>query len=147
MCWTHVRRRFYEIAAAGPVPRAEEALHRIARLYEIEADIRGRDAGARKVARQCLSRPVIVAFETWLRSQLVAVSGKSPAAEAIRPLALTRKNALFAGSDAGAQHWACLASLIETCKLNGVDPLAYLSDILSRLAQGHPVNRLVELLP
>ena len=65
----------------------------------------------------------------------------------IRPQALTRKNALFAGSDGGAQHWACLASLIETSKLNAVDPLAYLTDVLARLAQGHPVNRVAELLP
>lgn len=65
----------------------------------------------------------------------------------IRPQALTRKNALFAGSDGGARHWACLASLIETAKLNGIDPLAYLSDILTRLAQGHPINRIAELLP
>jgi hypothetical protein len=61
--------------------------------------------------------------------------------------ALTRKNALFAGSDGGAQHWACLASLIETAKLNGVDPLAYLTDGLALLARGYPINRVAELLP
>ena len=66
---------------------------------------------------------------------------------AIRPLALNRKNALFAGSDGGGEHWAIHASLIETCKLNGVDPEAYLADIFARLVEGHPINRLDELLP
>jgi hypothetical protein len=65
----------------------------------------------------------------------------------IRPLALNRKNALFAGSDGGGEHWAILASLIETCKLNGVDPQAYLADVFARLAADHPVNRLDEMLP
>lgn len=177
LCWAHARRRFYEIAATGPAPIADEALRQIAHLYEIEADIRGRDAETRKAARQSRSRPVVAAFETWLRAQLACVSGKSPTAEAIRyalshwaglirflddgridldnnaverairPLALTRKNALFAGSDGGAQHWACHASLIETCKLNGVDPLAYFTGVLARLAQDHPVNQIDKLLP
>jgi transposase len=66
---------------------------------------------------------------------------------AIRPIALNRKNALFAGSDGGGEHWAILASLIETCKLNGVDPQAYLAYILARIAIGHPINRLDGLLP
>jgi hypothetical protein len=66
---------------------------------------------------------------------------------AIRPLTLNRKNALFAGSDGGAEHWAILASLIEACKLNGLDPQAYLADVFARLIGGHPVNRIDELLP
>jgi transposase len=65
----------------------------------------------------------------------------------IRPLALNRKNALFAGSDGGGEHWAILASLIETCKLNSVDPQAYLTDVFAHLVEGHPINRLDELLP
>lgn len=65
----------------------------------------------------------------------------------IRPLALTRKNALFAGSDAGAEHWAVLASLIETCKLIGVEPQAYLADVITRIVNSHPNSRLNELLP
>jgi hypothetical protein len=64
----------------------------------------------------------------------------------IRPMALTRKNALFAGSDGGGQHWAVIASLVETCKLNGVEPHAYLSDVLTRIAEGHSNRRLDELL-
>jgi transposase len=120
---------------------------------------------------------LIEAFEPWLRAQLASVSAKSETAEAIRyllthwtgltrflddgrieldtnavertirPQALTRKNALFAGSDGGARHWACLASLIHTCKLNDINPQAYLDDVLTRIAAGHPVNRLDELLP
>jgi transposase len=177
LCWAHARRKFYEIAAAGPAPIAEDALRRIAALYKIAAEIRGSLPEARVAARQERSKPIIDAFDPWLRANLERVSGKSPTAKAIRyalshwagltgflddgrveldanaverairPQALTRKNALFAGSDGGARHWACLASLIETAKLNGVDPLAYLGDILARLAQGHPINRIAELLP
>src|SRR5207247_1592503 len=66
---------------------------------------------------------------------------------AIRPIALGRKNHLFAGSDGGADHWAILASLIETCKRNGVDPQVYLADVLSRIVDRHPINRIDELLP
>src|SRR4051812_49177667 len=66
---------------------------------------------------------------------------------AIRPIALNRKNALFAGSDGGADHWATVASLIETCKLNDVDPLAYLTDVLTRIVNGHPNSDIDKLLP
>jgi transposase len=177
LCWAHTRRKFYEIAAAGPAPIAEEALRRIAALYKIEAEIRGSAPDIRAAARQERSKPIIEAFEPWLRANLERVSGKSPIAKAIRyalshwaglirfiddgrveldtnaverairPQALTRKNALFAGSDGGAQHWACLASLIETAKLNAVDPLAYLTVVLDALAASHPINRIAELLP
>jgi transposase len=68
-------------------------------------------------------------------------------ARSLRPLTLNRKNALFAGSDGGGEHWAILASLIETCKLNAVDPEAYLADVFTRLVEGHPANRLDEMLP
>jgi hypothetical protein len=176
-CWSHVRRRFYEIAAAGPAPIAGEALTRINALYAIEAVIRGRAAEERQRARQEQSRPIVQALRPWLEAQLRVVSGKSAIAGAvryalarwdglgrflddgrleidsntversIRPLALNRKNALFAGSDGGGEHWAILASLIETCKLNAVDPQAYLTDVFTRLADGHPINRLDELLP
>jgi transposase len=66
---------------------------------------------------------------------------------AIRPIALNRKNALFAGSDGGAEHWAIIASLIETCKLNGVDPYTYLAATITKIVNGHPNARLDELLP
>jgi transposase len=177
LCWAHARRKFVEIAKAGPAPIAEEALCRIAELYAIEANIRGASPEARVAARAERSKPILDAFEAWLRVQLERVSGKTPTAaairyalkhwagltrfladgriemdtnaveRAIRPQALTRKNALFAGSDGGARHWAVLASLIETAKLNGVEPLAYLTAILEALAAGHPISRVGELLP
>jgi transposase len=176
-CWSHVRRKFYEFATPGPAPIASEALARIAELYRIESDIRGRSAEERRTIRQERSRPLVEALEAWLRDKLQLVSQKSTLAEAIRyalsrwqglalflddgrieidsnvversirPLALTRKNALFAGSDAGAEHWAVIASLVETCKLNDVEPYHYLTDVITRIVEGHPQSRLDELLP
>lgn len=176
-CWSHVRRRFYELAAAGPAPIASEALERIAKLYAIESGIRGRDADARRVVRQEKIRPLVDDLESWLRAKLELISQKTKLAEAIRyalsrwagltrfiddgrieidsniversirPIALNRKNALFAGSDGGGEHWAIIASLIETCKLNGVDPLGYLTDVITRIADGHPNSGIDELLP
>ena len=176
-CWAHVRRRFYELAAAGPAPIANEALDRIKALYAIEAEIRGQDPEARLAARQERSSPVVEDLEPWLRAKLEIISQKTKLAEAIRyalsrwqgltlflddgrveidnntversirPLALTRKNALFAGSDGGAEHWATLASLIETAKLNDVDPQAYINDVMTRIVGGHPQSRIDELMP
>jgi transposase len=176
-CWAHVRRRFYELAAAGPAPIASEALERIAKLYAIESTIRGRSAEERREIRQQKIKPIIDELESWLRGKLELISQKTKLAEAIRyalsrwaglirfigdgrieidsniversirPIALNRKNALFAGSDGGGEHWAIIASLIETCKLNGIDPQHYLSDAISRIANGHPNSRLGELLP
>ena len=176
-CWSHVRRRFYELAAAGPAPIAGEALERIARLYAIEKDIRGRSAGERVRVRQHKSRPIVDELEPWLREKLALISQKTKLAEAIRyalsrwkglirfiddgrieidsnvversirPIALNRKNALFAGSDRGAEHWAVIASLIETCKLGGIEPHAYLTDTITKIANGHPNNQIDDLLP
>jgi hypothetical protein len=176
-CWSHVRRRFYELAAVGPAPIATEALERITQLYAVEEDIRGRSADERRAVRQSRSRPIIDDLEPWLRAKLALISQKTKLAEAIRyalsrwegltrflndgrieidsntversirPIALNRKNALFAGSDGGAEHWAVVASLIETCKLNGVDPLGYIADVLTRIVSGHPNSQIDELLP
>jgi hypothetical protein len=176
-CWAHWRRRFYEIAKAGPAPIAQEALARIAALYVIEKRILGRSAAEREVVRQAESKPLIDALKGWLESELSRVSGKSVIAGAIRyglkhwdglvrfvtdgriemdtnaveramrPVALTRKNALFAGCDQGAANWACIASLIETCKLNGVDPEAYLTDVLIKLINLWPASHINELMP
>jgi transposase len=176
-CWAHVRRRFYELAAAGAAPIASEALTRIAELYRIENEIRGMSAADRCRIRQQKSRPILEALEPWLRTKLGLISQKSKLAEAIRyalsrwdgltqfvedgrieidsnvverairPLALTRKNALFAGSDRGGEHWAIIASLVETCKLCGVDPQAYLADVLSRIVTGHLNTHIDDLLP
>jgi transposase len=176
-CWSHVRRRFYELATAGPAPIASEALERIAGLYAIEQDIRGCGAEERRAIRQERSRRIIDDLEPWLRTKLALISQKSKLAEAIRyalsrwqgltrflddgrieidsnvversirPIALNRKNALFAGSDGGGEHWAVIASLIETCKLNGVDPHAYLTDVITKIVNDHPNSQIDELLP
>lgn len=176
-CWAHVRRRFYELAAAGPAPIATEALARIGALYAVEAEIRGQDPVRRRAARDAQSRPILAALEPWLRARLETISKKSKLAEAIRyalarwegltrflddgrieldsnvverairPLTLGRKNHLFAGSDRGAEHWAVLASLIATCKLNAVDPQAYLADVVGRIVAGHPQSEIDQLLP
>jgi transposase len=176
-CWAHVRRPFYELAVAGPAPLAGEMLERIKALYVIEADLRGLSAEARAEGRRARSRPLLEAMETWLRATLQTISQKLKLAEAIRytlarwqgltrfvddgtieidsntversirPIILTRKNALFAGCDSGTEHWAVIASLIETCKLNAIDPEAYLGQTITRIVQGHPQSRIDELLP
>ena len=176
-CWSHTRRRFYEVAQATNAPIAIEALRRIAELYAVEADVRGQSPGHRLAARYNRSKPIVDAMRLWFEAQLPLVPGRSTLAEAIRyalarwealtrflhdgrieldtnpverairPVALGRKNHLFAGSDGGGHRWAVLCSLIETCKLNDVEPYAYLHDVLTRMLDGHPVNRLDELLP
>lgn len=176
-CWSHVRRRFYELAAAGPAPIASEALERIAGLYAIEAEIRGRSADERCAVRHEKSRPIVDELEPWLRARLGLISQKTKLAEAIRyalsrwegltrfiadgrieidsnvverairPIALNRKNALFAGSDGGGEHWAVIASLIETCKLIGTEPHAYLADVITKIVNGHPNSQIDDLLP
>jgi transposase len=176
-CWSHWRRRFYEIAKAGSAPIAEQTLRRIAELYKIEAQIRGRSAAERRAVRQAESKKLVADLKAWLQTQLARASAKSAIAVAIRyglnhweglesflddgrieidsntversmrPIALNRKNALFAGHDAGAENWACLASLIETCKLNGVDPQPYLTDVLTKLVNLWPSARIDELMP
>jgi transposase len=176
-CWSHVRRGFYELATPGPSPTASEALRLIAELYAVEKEIRGRSADERRLVRQQKSRPLVDALEPWLRAKLALISQKSKLAVAIRyalsrwegltlfiddggieldnniversirPIALTRKNALFAGSDGGAEHWATIASLIETCKINDVNPLEYLTDVLTRIVNGHPNSDIDQLLP
>ena len=152
-------------------------LTRIAALYRIEGEIAGLSAEVRHQAREERSRPLLAALERFLGDKLALLSQKSTLAMAIRyatsrwagltlyvedgrvemdsntversirPLALTRKNALFAGSDRGGSHWAVIASLVETCKLNGVDPQSYLCDVISRIVGGHPQSLLDELLP
>jgi hypothetical protein len=174
----HARRKFYDIHVATKSPLAAEALHRIAALYEIEADIRGQAADQRRQARQRLSRPLVEAMHRWLIEQLGRISGRSALAQAIRyalnhwkglilflddgrleldtntveramrPVALGRKNALFAGADSGGHHWAIIATLIQTAKLNNIDPLAWLTDVLERIVSGQTKrNQLYTLLP
>lgn len=146
-------------------------------LYRIEKDLHDLSADQRRAARKDRSNPVIEAFELWLAQNRARVSTKSPTGEApkyiakywdglglflddghieldnnsvertIRPIALNRINALFAGHDAGAQSWAVIASLIETCKLNGIEPHCYLSGVLTAVAGGHKQTDINRLLP
>ena len=175
-CWAHTRRKFYDIHEATQSPLAAEALRRIAALYAIEAEIRGKPADERRQVRQQRSRPLVEAMHTWLNQQLERVSGRSASAQAIRyalnhwsglilflddgrleldtntverairPVTLTRKNALFAGADSGGRHWAIIASLLQTARLNDVDPLAWLTDVLERIVSGRTRQHELETL-
>ena len=175
-CWAHVRRKFFDIHAASGAPLAHEALERIRRLYAIEEEARGRPPGQRVDIRRKHAQPELEAMKAWLQAVLRKVSGKSEMANAIRyalarwealvryvddgrleidnnaaeralrAVALGRKNYLFAGADAGGERAAALYSLIETAKLNDLDPEAYLRDVLARIAD-HPIKRIDELLP
>jgi transposase len=176
-CWAHVRRRFYELAVGGLSPIASEALARVASLYAVESDIRCKAADERRAVRQQRSVPILAELEPWLRAKLALISQKTKLAEAIRytlshwkglihftddgrieidsntversirPLTLNRKNALFAGSDGGGEHWAIIASLVETCKLNAIDPQLYLADVITKIVNGHANKQIDELLP
>ncbi len=176
-CWAHARRKFYEFHQATGSPIAAEALRRIAKLYAVERRVRGQTAKARRLARQEISLPLTDAMKPWLEAQLGRVPPKgglaeairyslvrwpalcrflddgrieldtNPVERAIRPVALGRKNHLFAGSDGGAERWATVSSLITTAKLNDVEPFAYLRDVLQRMVNGHKMNRLDDLLP
>jgi transposase len=175
-CWAHVRRKFYELMEANKSPIATEAVARIAALYAIEKEIRGRAPDERRQARQARSRPLLDAMHGWLEASLAKLSKKSDtsaairyalalwgalarfcddgrieidnnaAERALRCVAVGRKNYLFAGSDRGGERAATFYSLIGTAKLNGLDPEAYLRELLTRIAD-HPVNRIAELLP
>lgn len=174
-CWAHVRRKFFELADSSPV--ATEVLHRIASLYAIEDEVRGSPAEHRQAMRDERSRPTVEDLRQYLEARNRQLSSKSRLAEAIRyaltrwdglsrflddgridldsntversirPLALNRKNALFAGSDDGGDNWAVIATLIENCKLSGLNPHTWLTETLTRLANGHPATRIGELMP
>jgi len=175
-CWAHVRRKFFDVHAANGSPIANEALDRIGALYGIEADIRGKPPDERQRSREEKSLPLLAGLKAWLETTLPKLSGKSDLAAAmryalnrwdalirythdgrieidnnaaersIRGIALGRKNYLFAGSDTGGDRAAAIYSLIETAKLNGLDPEAYLRNVLTRIAD-HKINRVAELLP
>ena len=176
-CWAHARRKLIEITRSGPAPIAEEGLSLIRDLYAIEAEIRGRDPDVRLAIRQERSAPILDRLDDWLSLRRARASAKSPLGEAlayiakyrdglgrfltdgrveidsntvertIRPIALNRKNALFAGHDAGAENWAVIASLIETYKMNAVDPYAWLASPLAAIVNGHKQGQIEQLLP
>jgi len=176
-CWAHARRKFYDLHQSTGSPIAAEALRRIAEFYAIETTIRSQTAETRQGVRQAQSLPLVKAMKVWLETELKRIPPRSGLADAIRyaltrwsalglllddgrieldtntverairPIALGRKNHLFAGSDGGATRWAIVASLLATAKLNDVEPFAYLKDVLERLSNGHPMSRLDDLLP
>ncbi len=175
-CWSHVRRKFYDVHHATASPIALGALERIAALFAIESGIRGQPPERRAAVRQEHAQSLLNQLKAYLETSLRQVSGKSALAQAIRyaltrwkaltryvsngrlemsnnaaeramrPPALGRKNYLFCGSDAGGRRAACMYTLIETARMNGIDPEAYLADVLARIAD-HPISRIGELLP
>ena len=175
-CWSHARRKIYDVHVDTGSPLAKAALERIAELFAIEADIIGRPSSERLAVREVQSVPRLGELERFLRAALSQISGKSTLAgairyalsrwdaltrytcdgrlemsnnaaeRAIRQLVLGRKNYLFAGSDSGGVRAAKMYTIIESAKLNGLDPEAYLRDIFARIAD-HPINRIDELLP
>lgn len=176
-CWSHGRRKLLAAKPKAGSPIVDEALVRIAALYRIEDAMRGKDRDLRRTVRQEQSRPLVDDFFAWLEAQAARVSRKSDLGKAlaymlrrqngfrlfledgcidmdsnlvenaIRSPAMNRRNALFAGHDEGGRNWARFASLIGTCKMNGVDPYAYLVDLFTRLANGHRQKDIDALMP
>jgi len=175
-CWAHARRKFFDLHEATNSPLGAEALTRIQALYAIEDRIRGRPPEQRRSARQEQAAPLLEQLHQWLVTSLTKVSAKSEVAAAInyslkrwealtrycddglieidnnaaeralRGPVLSRKNFLFAGADSGGERAAAMYSLLQTAKLQGMDPEAYLRFVLERIAD-HPINRIDELLP
>ncbi len=175
-CWAHLRRDFHDVWQATGSAIAKEALDLIGRLYDIERAINGQPAEVRLALRQEKSRPIAERFRSWCAHQLERIPGKgdlakamryalkrweaftlfledgrvaidnNPAERALRPVCLTRKNSLFCGSDAGGETFAAAMTIIETAKLSGLNPEAYLADILARI-NDYPNKRLDDLLP
>lgn len=175
-CMAHIRRKFFDVHASQGSAIAAEALERIAQLYAIEEAVRGQPPDTRAAKRQAEAAPILEDLRRWLEAQLAKISGKTPLAAAIRYaltrmkrltpwlthgfleldnnaaersircVAVGRKNWLFAGSERGGKSAAIAYSLIETAKLNGVEPQAWLTDVLGRIAD-HKITRLDELAP
>ena len=175
-CWAHVRRKFFDVHAATGSPVAKEALDRIGQLYGVEDTIKRVPPDHRRRERQQRSKPIATALAAWADETLPRLSRRSelaaafrymrsrwtalgrcfddgrlaldnnPAERALRCVAIGRKNYLFAGSDAGGRRAAAMYSLIESAKLNELDPQAYIADLLGRIAD-HPAKRIAELLP
>ena len=176
-CWIHGRRGLKEVFDSSGSPIAKAGLERIVQLYRIEDRIRGEKPATRQFVRWTESAPLVNAFGVWLDEQRSRVSRRSRLGEKltyianqwdrmlvflydgrvemdsnfvenrIRPVKLTAKNALFAGHDEGARSWGRIGSLIETCKMNGVEPWAWLKSTLEKIAAGHPLSKIHELLP
>ncbi|TXL75469.1 IS66 family transposase [Vineibacter terrae] len=176
MCWAHARRKFFDLARLNKAPIALEAVARIDALFAIEREITGQPVDERRRVRQQRSLPLAMDLEAWLRQQRARLSAANQVAKAIayslnrwdglirflddgrlcmsnnaaeralRGIAVGRNNWTFAGSDDGGRRAAAIYTLIETAKLNDIDPRAWLADVLARL-QDHPAKRIDELLP
>lgn len=176
-CWAHVRRKLFDVAKGGNAPIAEHMLGLIQRMYQHEKEVRGQSPAVRLARRQADSRPIIDQMHAYIETTLAKALRCSDTAKALRyarsrwatltrfledgrieldtnsiercmrPIALQRKNALFAGHDLGAENWAAIASLIESAKLCGHDPQAYLKDILTRLLERSDADPIDDLLP
>jgi transposase len=175
-CMAHARRYFFELYKALKSPLAKEGVDRIDVLYDIEGAIRGRSAPERRAARQEYAVPLLNEMHAWMIESLSQIDAKSDLAEAfnyslnrwetlcrytqdgkleidnliaersIRGMGIGRRNYLFFGSDSGGERAAIIYSLIESCKLNHIDPQSYLQYVLERIAD-HPINRIEDLLP
>lgn len=175
-CWAHLRRDFHDLWVGAKSQIAREALDRIGAIYDIEARITGQSAQARHAARQLHSKPKVEAFHAWAQIQITKIPAKgdlanafryaltrwpafclfledgrvaidnNPAERALKPIGIGRKNWLFAGSDTGAETLARAMTIIETAKMNGLNPQAYLADVIERINE-HKINRINELLP
>jgi len=175
-CWAHGRRDFFDLAKLTKAPIAAEIVRRIDELFAVERDINGKPPEERRAARQDRSKPLVEALEAYMREHYERLSSKNAVAKAIRYMlvrwasftrflhdgriclsnnaaeralrvvALGRRNWTFAGSDEGGRRAAAVYSLITTCKLNDVDPRAWLADVLARLPD-HPAQRIDELMP
>lgn len=175
-CMAHIRRKFVDVHQSTGVPIAEEAIRRIAELYAVEAEARGQPPDQRAALRRERSKPALDDLEAWLAMQLTTISGKTPLAAAIRyalaripklrtyfadgrleldnnaaeramrPIALGRKNYLFMGSEGGGNAAATAYTLIETAKMNGVDPQVWLTNVIDRIAD-HPASKINDLMP
>jgi transposase len=175
-CWAHARRKFFELAQLKQAPIAIEAVRRIDALFAVEREISGLSAAERLAIRAARSRPLVQELEAWMRAQRARISAKSDAGKVVdyslkrwpalarflddgrlclsnnaaerslRGVAVGRRNWTFAGSDAGGERAAAIYTLIETAKLNDVDPRAWLADVLARLPD-HPARRIEQLLP
>ena len=176
-CWAHLRRRFYELHINGSSRIATQTVTTMAELWSIEEAVRCQSAAARATARQDRSAVIVAElFRLW-ETQLPRISGKSKLAEAIRyatsrrtalerflddgrieidsniverairPQTIVRKNAIFAGSDGGGRTWATIATLLQTCRMNDVDPLAWLTQTLERIANRWPISQIDQLMP